>query len=124
MNTKAENNFRLDWLKWIIVVALVVAGVFGYQYYAEQQISLIYRVLALVIGAIVALLIAAQTAKGAAFWTLMKEALVEVRRVVWPTVPETNQTTLIVLVVVVIMMLILSGFDFVLRKIAESILGG
>lgn len=122
MNTKAETSSQLDWLKWIVVVALVAAGVIGNQYYADQ-LMLIYRVLALVAGAVVALFIAAQTAQGAAFWNLLKESIVEVRRVVWPTIPETHQTTLIVLVVVIIMMLILSGFDYILRLIAQSILG-
>ena len=121
MNQKVETHYRLDWLKWVIVVALVAAGVIGNQYYSEQL--LIYRVLALLAGAIVALLIAAQTAQGASLWNLLKESLVEVRRVVWPTVQETHQTTLIVLVVVIIMMIILAIFDSILSWLASIILG-
>lgn len=121
MNTKVETNSRFDLLKWIVVVLIVAAGVIGNSYYSEQL--LIYRVLGLVVGGIVALFIAAQTAQGASFWNLLKESLVEVRRVVWPSVQETHQTTLIVLVVVIIMMIILWILDTFLGWIASSILG-
>jgi preprotein translocase subunit SecE len=121
MNQKVETSSRFDVLKWIIVVALVAAGVIGNQYYSEQL--LVYRVLALLAGGMVALLIAAQTAQGAAFWNLLKESLVEVRRVVWPSIQETHQTTLIVLVVVVIMMIILWALDSILGWVARAILG-
>jgi len=121
MNQKVETHYRFDWFKWVIVVALVAAGVIGNQYYSEQL--LIYRVLALLAAGAVAILIATQTAQGASLWNLLKESLVEVRRVVWPSVQETHQTTLIVLVVVFVMMIILWILDTFLGWIASLILG-
>jgi preprotein translocase subunit SecE len=63
--------------------------------------------LGILAGAIVALGVAALTAKGAATWNLLREAQVEVKKVVWPSRQETNQTTLIVVAVVFVMALIL-----------------
>ena len=122
MNQKVEIQTRFDWAKWIVVVGLVAAGVIANQVYSDQ-LQLYYRVPALLVGAVVALFIAAQTAKGAAFWNLLKESLVEVRRVVWPSVQETHQTTLIVLVTVVIMMIILWILDSLFGWVASLILG-
>lgn len=50
-NTEAQGS-RLDLLKWLVVVALVVVGVVGNQYYAGSPI--LYRVLALLVIAAVA----------------------------------------------------------------------
>ena len=38
-----EQKFRLDWLKWLFVLLLVIAGVAGNSYYDGQPI--LYRVL-------------------------------------------------------------------------------
>ena len=95
MNSKVEaETTRLDGVKWLAVVLLIAAGVGGNIYFANQ--SLLYRVLVLLVLAAVTLFIFLQTSKGAEFWKLVKEAKVEIRKVVWPTRQETMQTTLIV----------------------------
>jgi len=111
----------LDILKWVVVAALVLAGAVGNAYYAEQ--SLLYRVLALVAVAAVAGLIALQTHQGRALWTLVNEARVEIRKVVWPTREETTQTTLVVLALVFVMSLILWGLDSLLGLVVSSVIG-
>ena len=100
---------RFDAVKWVIVFALVAVAVVGNSYFADQ--SLLYRVLGIVAIAIVAGLIALQTAKGAAFWALVKGSRTEIRKVVWPTRQETVQTTMIVVVFVVLVALLLWGLD-------------
>lgn len=121
-NAKAEPvEFRFDALKWLFVAALVAAGVAGNSYFAEQ--ALLYRVLGLVALAGIALFIAVNTAKGNAFYTLLQESLVEVRKVVWPTRQETNQTTLIVVAVVIIMGILLWLLDTFLGWLASLIIG-
>jgi preprotein translocase subunit SecE len=100
---------RFDTIKWLIVFALVAVAVVGNSYYSDQ--SLLYRVLGIVALAIVAALVALQTAKGAAFWLLIKGSRTEIRKVVWPTRQETVQTTMIVVVFVVIVALMLWGLD-------------
>ncbi|BFM10312.1 preprotein translocase subunit SecE [Simiduia litorea] len=122
MNAKVEAPaFRFDAIKWLLVVAIVAAGVVANSQFAD--VALLYRVLGMVAAGLVAVFIAVNTAKGAAFWGLMKEAQVEVRKVVWPTREETNQTTLIVLAVVLVMALILWLIDTVLGWLASLIIG-
>ncbi len=122
MSSNAEaKSSPLNFLKWALVVALVAAGVVGNQYFSDE--SLLYRVLGLVAIGIVAVLIALATTQGAAFATLVKQARIEIRKVVWPTRPETLQTTFIVLAVVLIAALILWGLDSLLGWIASLIIG-
>lgn len=120
MNSKVEAR-PLDNLKWLVVVLLVAAGVGGNFYFGNE--SLLYRVLALVALAVVAGLIALQTARGAAFWKLAKEARMEIRKVVWPTRQETTQTTLVVVAFVLLMALILWGLDSLLGWLVSRIIG-
>ena len=121
MNAKVETPSRLDHLKWLIVVAIISVGVVGNSYYAGE--SLLYRVLALVFLAAVAAGIALTTQKGAAFREMLKEARVELRKVVWPTRVETGQTTAIVIVVVLIVALILWALDSLFAWIIASVIG-
>ena len=122
MSSKIETNgSKLDGLKWLVVVALVVAGVVGNSIYAEQ--SLLYRVVALIAIAAVAGFLAFQTAKGAAFFLHMKEAKAEIRKVVWPTRQETGQTTLMVVGVVIIIGFLLWGLDTFLGWVVSSVIG-
>ena len=100
---------RFDTIKWLIVFVLVAVAVVGNSYYSDQ--SLLYRVLGIVVLAVVAGLVALQTTKGAAFWALIKGSRTEIRKVVWPTRQETIQTTMIVVVFVVIVALMLWGLD-------------
>lgn len=121
MNSKTETSGRLDSLKWLVVAALVVLGVAGNAYYLSH--GLFYRVLGLLVLAAIASAIALQTAKGQAFWKLVKESRVEIRKVVWPTRQETTQTTLIVVAFVVVTALILWGLDTLLGWLASQIIG-
>jgi preprotein translocase subunit SecE len=110
----------LDWLKWLVVFAILGGGVFGNWYFGDQ--SLLYRVVALLVLAVAAFFVAIQTEKGGNAWTLIKEARGEIRRVVWPTRDETVQTTMIVLVLVLIFALILWLLDSGLSWVVSSIL--
>jgi preprotein translocase subunit SecE len=122
MNVKAEaKDSRFDLLKWLVVAALVIAGVVGNQYFSAEPI--LYRVLALLVVAALAGVVALQTSKGQAFWVLAKEARVEIRKVVWPTRQETTQTTLIVVAVVLVMSLLLWGVDSLLGWLVSLIVG-
>ena len=122
MTPKTEAQVsRFDLIKWVAVVALVVVGVVGNQYYSAAPI--LYRVLALLALAAVAGFVALQTAKGKSFFVLAKEARAEIRKAVWPTRQETMQTTLIVVVVVLVMALLLWGLDSLLGWLVSLIVG-
>jgi len=122
MNTKSEaTSYRLDSLKWLLVAALAVTAVVGNSHFSSEP--LLYRVLALLAVGGVCILIALQTEKGANLWRLLRESLVEVRKVVWPSRQETNQTTLIVIAVVIVMGFILWLLDTFFGWIAAMIIG-
>ena len=122
MNTSVENKAgSLDWLKWLVVIALLAGGVFANWYYQDEM--LLMRVAGLLATAAVAILLALRTEKGRAIWTLLKESRTEVRRVVWPTNQETTQTTLVVIAIVFVFALILWGLDSLLGWIVSSIIG-
>jgi preprotein translocase subunit SecE len=121
MGAKAEDSSRLDGLKWLVVTVLVVAGVGGNMYFADE--SLLYRVIALLVLAVVAGFIASQTMRGAAFFDLLKGARTEIRKVVWPSRQEGTQTTLIVVAFVIVAALVLWGLDSLLGWLASLIIG-
>ena len=112
---------RFDGLKWLVVFALIGVAVVGNSYYADQ--SLLYRVLGILALGAVAGLVALQTAKGAAFWALVKGSRTEIRKVVWPTRQETVQTTMIVVVFVLLVALILWGLDSFLGWLVSLAIG-
>ncbi|MDX5327392.1 MAG: preprotein translocase subunit SecE [Marinobacter sp.] len=123
MSERAEQGSAgtLDAVKWVVVTALVVAAIWGNSYYAD--VSPLYRAMAIVALAVVAAFVALQTDQGKAFNQLRKDAMVELRKVVWPTRQETLQTTLIVLVFVVIVALILFLMDWILSGLVSWVIG-
>jgi preprotein translocase subunit SecE len=96
-------------------------AVVGNSYFSNE--SLLYRVLAIVALAAMAGFVALQTAKGASFWSLVKGARTEIRKVVWPTRQETVQTTMIVVAFVLLVALILWGLDSFLGWLASLVIG-
>ena len=122
MNAKVTSEeSKFDGLKWAVVVAVVAAGVVGNSVFSDQ--SLFYRVVALIVLAVVAGFVALQTAKGKAFFELFKEAKNEIRKVVWPTRQETLQTTAMVVVAVLLIGLFLWGLDSLLGWGVSSVIG-
>lgn len=122
MSVKAEaKESRFDAMKWLVVVLLVAVGVVANHYYSAQPI--LYRIIGLLVLGAVAAFVALQTVKGQAFFTLLKEARTEIRKVVWPSRQETTQTTLIVVAVVLVMALLLWGLDSLLGWLVSMIVG-
>jgi preprotein translocase subunit SecE len=116
-----QSSSRLDVVKWLVVFLLVTVGVVGNQYFAAE--SLLYRVIALVVLAAIAAFIAVQTSRGGRFAALLKEARVEIRKVVWPTRPELIQTTAIVIVFVLVVALLLWGMDSLISLLVAGFIG-
>lgn len=116
-----KKQFQFDGLKWLAALVLVFGAIYGNYYFSEE--SLLYRVIALVVVTTIALFIAAKTRKGDSFVLLLRGAYTEMRRVVWPTRQERNQTTLMVVVVVVLLSLILWGLDSLFGWLASMVIG-
>ncbi len=120
----ADSNTQkspLDIVKWILAIAFLAAAVVGNYMYANEP--LLYRVLGVVVLMLVSAVIASVTSQGKTFLQFLKEANVERRKVVWPTRPETTQTTMIVVVVVILMSLVLWGVDSLLSWLISLLLG-
>jgi preprotein translocase subunit SecE len=122
MSEKTENASKpLDLIKWLVVFALLAGIITANYMYGE--ISVLYRALGAVVIAAIVAFIAASTVKGAAFLNFAKESRTEVRKVVWPSRQEANQTTLIVMAATVVMALILWGLDGILVRLVSFITG-
>ena len=122
MSEKTENQSNaLDMFKWVVVFALLAGLVTANTMYGE--ISVLCRAIAIVVVVGIAGFIAATTEKGSTFLSFAKESRTEVRKVVWPTRQEANQTTLIVLAATLVMALILWGLDGIIVRVVGFITG-
>jgi len=100
---------------------LLAAGVVGYYMLAEH--AELWRVLAILVGMALALATVMQTPTGRSAWTFVKEARVELAKVIWPTRKETVQTTLVVILLVVLIALFLWIVDLGLIKGVSMLTG-
>jgi preprotein translocase subunit SecE len=120
--TDTTENSVADKIKLVVAVALVVAGIAGYYWLAASSILL--RILAVVAGIAAGVAVAWMSAPGREFVTFAREAVVEVKKVVWPTRKETMQTTAAVFAFVVVMALFLWVSDKTLEwALYDLILG-
>jgi len=122
MNARAEaGGTGLDTVKLVAAALLLVAGIFGFYYFAAY--STLLRVIGLLVISGVAAAIAVQTEQGRRLWQFGGDVRNEVRKVVWPTRQETLQTTLIVIVMVLILGIVLWLFDMVLVNVLRFLTG-
>jgi preprotein translocase subunit SecE len=121
MKAKAEAQpARLDSFKWALVIALIAVAVTGNMYFSDSP--LLYRVVGVVLLSAAAVAVFLQTLKGQKFIVLAKEARTEIRKVIWPTRPETIQTTLIVLAAVAIVAFLLWLIDLMLSSAIRGLI--
>jgi len=99
----------------------VAAAIGGFYYFDDHPQWL--RVIALLVAAGIGVVIALQTAPGKAAWAFRRDAITEVRKVVWPTRKETAQTTGVVLIVVIIMAILLWLLDLFLAWAVRFLTG-
>jgi preprotein translocase subunit SecE len=113
MNTQVEASTSVfDVVKQVFSVVFVVAGVAAFYYFSE--VTLLYRVLGLVVVALIVVGMMLTTGVGRNVWGFVLESKQEVRKVVWPTREETFRTTLLVFGMVFIVGLILWLLDMFL----------
>jgi len=122
MSTKAETDTStLDTVKLAAAMAILMGAMVAFYYYAD--VSKLARVVGLIAAVGVAAAIALQTDKGRTLASFVKDAQIEVRKVVWPTRQETVQTTLVVMVVVIIIAIFLWILDMALGGIVSWVMG-
>ena len=105
-----------DKLKFMLALLLLAAGVTGFYLLREQP--MILRVLSVLAGLGAGIALAWVTAAGTRFFDFAQEAVVETKKVVWPSRKETMQTTGIVFAFVLVMAIMLwmtdKGLEWVL----------
>jgi len=108
MNTKA----KADKFLWITILVLLVAAI-GVDYYFKE-VPWAIRLAGWVVLACILVFLVMMTATGKKIWKFIKEARIEMRKVVWPTRQETIRTTVIVASLVLLVALIIWGVDTIL----------
>ncbi len=122
MNAKSEvQGSRGDTAKLAAALLLLIGGAVAFHYYEDQ--SLLLRVIGLLAVVGVALAIGLQTELGRTATHFVKDARTEVRKVVWPTWPETWQTTLAVAGMVLVVAIILWIMDSILLYLVKLLMG-
>ncbi|MDH5712025.1 MAG: preprotein translocase subunit SecE [Gammaproteobacteria bacterium] len=119
--TEVEVTNKLDTVKLLLAIGLLLAGVAGFYYYEAE--GLIYRVLGLLAFVVVALAVVYTTQLGQSIVGFGRESRAEVRKVVWPTRQETIQTTMMVIVTVIILGIFLWLIDMVLVSAVQYLTG-
>jgi len=125
MSEKAEGQTSSGGLQivlWSVVVALLALAIGGNSYFSDQ-VPTLYRAIGVTAIGLVSVFLALQTVKGKAFNQFRKDAMVEMRRVVWPTRQETIQTTIIVVIFVLVIAFILFFFDWILNGLISRVIG-
>ena len=111
----------VDKLKIVVAFACIVAGVWGYYYFADT--AQVLRVLMVLGGLLAAAGVAWLSAPGKEFLIFAQDSWQEAGRVSWPTRKETIQTTGVVFAFVVVMALFLFGVDTLLAWIIKMLTG-
>jgi preprotein translocase subunit SecE len=111
----------LNAVKWLLALVLLASATVLNRYLPD--VSSVVRLLMMLGLGIVALGLVFTTSQGRSFIDLLSQAQIEVRKVVWPTRPETTQTTLIVLGVVLVMSLLLWGMDSLFGLAISAVIG-
>ena len=111
-----------DKIKLAAAGVLVALGLWGYYWLGEA--ALVLRILSVVAGIAAGAAVAWFSAPGREFALFAAEALIEVKKVVWPTRKETMQTTAAVFAFVVMMAVFLWLSDKTLEWVLYDLVLG
>ncbi|MBM3350335.1 MAG: preprotein translocase subunit SecE [Betaproteobacteria bacterium] len=108
-------------IKMLAAVLLLVAGLAGFYLLADK--ALVLRILAVMAGLVAAIAVLRTTPLGQQALSFVGDAVLEARKVVWPTRKETIQTTLVVFALVVVMAAFLAVVDIGFAYMVKSLMG-
>ena len=111
-----------DKIKVAIAVLLLIAGIAGFYFLSESPMVL--RVASVLAGIAAGSVVGWTTEPGKQFFVFAQEAVVETKKVVWPTRKESLQTTGAVFAFVVAMAVFLWLTDKSLEKVMYDVLLG
>ena len=111
-----------DKIKLVLAALLLAAGVAGFYYLADS--AAIVRLAAIAAGAAAGIALAWFTALGQQFLAFLRDAITEVKKVVWPTRKESLQTAGIVFAFVLVMAVFLWISDKTLEYLLYDLILG
>jgi preprotein translocase subunit SecE len=111
-----------DKIKLVLAALLLAAGVAGFYYLRDA--AAIVRLAAIVAGAAAGIAAAWFTAPGQQFLVFARDAVTEVKKVVWPTRKESLQTAGIVFAFVLVMAVFLWLSDKTLEFLLYDLILG
>jgi preprotein translocase subunit SecE len=110
-----------DKIKLSVALLLVLGGIAGF--YALQESAAVVKLAVVLLGLVLAVVVAWTSAPGKQLFAFGGEAIAEAKRVVWPTRKETIQTTGIVILFAVVMALFLWMVDASLMLVVNKLMG-
>ncbi len=110
-----------DTVKLVIAAIILVGGIAAYYVYEDESILL--RAAGVIVATALAMFVAMQTDPGRTLWRFIQGSRIEIRKVVWPTRPETMRTTAAVIVFVLIMGVFFWGLDMFLFWATRTLTG-
>ena len=111
-----------DRIKAAVAVLLLIAGIAGFYFLSESPTVL--RVASVLAGLAAGAAVGWTTAPGKEFFLFAQEAVVETKKVVWPTRKESMQTALAVFGFVIAMAVFLWGTDKILETLMYDVILG
>lgn len=122
MNAKTETqSSSMDTVKLSVSAVLLVAAIAAFYLLGAQPVWM--RLLALLGILGVAIFVFVQATVGQKLKHFFQAAVIEVRRVVWPSRQETMQTTLVIIGAVFVMSLFMWGVDSILFMLVRWVTG-
>lgn len=115
-------NATLDVVKLVVAAALAIGSAVTFYWFADSW-PMWARVLVVLAGVGAGAALALTSGPGILFKKFLRDAQIEVRKVVWPTRQETWQTTLIVAVAVLIIGILIWIIDMILSWIVRMMMG-
>lgn len=106
---ETQTSSFVDTIKWILAAFALGGAVYANHHLVDG--SALVRVGVILALAVVGLVIGFSTTKGKNGLAFAKESRIEARKVVWPTRPETVQTTFIIIAAVAFVSLLLYLLD-------------
>jgi preprotein translocase subunit SecE len=97
----ASNSLIMDRFKIIVAAALLIAGVAGFYYFST--LPTVARVGMVLVGIAAAVAVGWFSAPGRQFAAFARDAIDEVKKMVWPTRKESFQIAAVVFAFVVVM---------------------
>ena len=121
-----KQSSPLDYVLWVIALTLLLFATMANSYLPKYWVmanDVWVRIGVIVGSVIVALGLLYLTQQGKGFIQLLKESRIELRRVTWPTKPETISTSWQVIVVVFVAAFLIWVFDTLFSWLTKLIIG-